>query len=277
MGGAVGSKFLGAALTRDALVARAFERLGKSNQPPPMYPSVPAQPPIRGLLGPGPGAPPPMIGGLPSTGGGPVSGPHGGIPLGPGEGVSGGSALRYEAAQPIGDYRVLEHKDPETGRISYTTRPSQYASDIDAPKHSGQHVQMSELEKYALYWIKDEMETFPFEARKWRETQGERFNPNQRNPGAGLELARPGSAGAKIYREIVGSQGREVISAGREDVMAALDNLFQGKLTKTGEHVLEVARELANANENRAKEMMQTPGPNVDAFFKYLSQLEGKK
>jgi hypothetical protein len=68
----------------------------------------------------------------------------------------------------------------------------------------------------------------------------------------------PGSAGAPIYQEIVG----DVTGATRADVLKAIENLQQGKMTKLGELVLQKAKEVSNMTEAQLKKRFLTGPPH---------------
>lgn len=114
-------------------------------------------------------------------------------------------------------------------------------------------VPIDPLQHYALRWIKDEMESFPFVKRT--------FNEIPKGKGSTMEVV-PGAAGAPIYRAIVGEEGREVIKAGRSDVVKALDDLLAGKKTNSRlqQLILGVADDLVE-NRPRTIRKLNTPGP----------------
>lgn len=105
---------------------------------------------------------------------------------------------------------------------------------------------------YALNWIKQDMENIPFSKRTVIDAP----------PGHGSDkVGIGGSAGAPIYREIVGEEGREIVKATRDDVVKAIDNLKAGKLTKTGELVLGVAQRLSEMPMADLQKLMKTGPP----------------
>jgi len=100
------------------------------------------------------------------------------------------------------------------------------------------------------------MQSIPFSKRN--------FNEAPRGKGGSLEVSG-GSAGAPIYRAIVGEEGRELISASRSDVVKAIDDVMNGKTEgRLRQLVIGVADDLAQGNE-RTQRLMVTGGPNFEA------------
>lgn len=205
--------------TTDALIRRAFA--GVKTVPEPI--ALPPSRPTRGLL---PAHREPIITPPPAS------------PPDP----SGGGIV---PAAPQG-YEMVEGK-----RGAYRATPTSYSSDPDAA--IAPQVDMTPLQRYALQWIRQDMDAIPFTKRSFTDA----------GPGQGGDLqVVAGSAGAAIYRAIVGEEGREVISASRADVIKAIDNLLAGKLTKTGELVLGVADDLAQGRP-KVQRLMHTAPPAI--------------
>jgi hypothetical protein len=106
---------------------------------------------------------------------------------------------------------------------------------------------------YALKWIEQDMEAIPFTKRTVID------HPDKGMGGARLGVG--GSAGAKIYRNIVGEEGSEISGAKRGDVLKAIKNLREGKVTPVGELVLGVARDLKGMSIEKLQKLMATPPP----------------
>ncbi len=106
---------------------------------------------------------------------------------------------------------------------------------------------------YALKWIENDMEAIPYTKRTVID------HPDKGMGGARLGVG--GSAGAKIYRNIVGEEGREISTAKRADVLTAIKNLRSGKVTPVGELVLGVAKDLAGMSVEKLQKLMATPPP----------------
>lgn len=134
----------------------------------------------------------------------------------------------------------------ESGRVE----PRTFSGDVEAAPAA--QVELSPTEDYALTWIRQDMDALPFVRRTFNETTGR---------GSDFDVV-PGAAGARIFRAIVGEEGREISGASRADVLRAIDNLRDGKLTKTGDLVLNVARDLAEGRP-RVQQLMDTPPPEV--------------
>lgn len=118
-------------------------------------------------------------------------------------------------------------------------------------------VRLDPMEQYALRWMKDEMESVPFSKRNFTEV------PTRH--GGQLEVTG-GSAGAPIYRAVVGAEGNPLIHASRRDVIRALNDEIAGKpsTSKLRELVRGVASDLAKGDRNVQK-LMLTSGPIGDA------------
>jgi hypothetical protein len=106
---------------------------------------------------------------------------------------------------------------------------------------------------YALKWIEQDMEAIPYTSRTVID------HPDKGMGGSRLGVG--GSAGAKIYRNIVGEEGSEISGAKRGDVLKAIKNLREGKVTPVGELVLGVARDLKGMSIEKLQKLMATPPP----------------
>jgi hypothetical protein len=127
----------------------------------------------------------------------------------------------------------------------------------DVPSHLVRSVKLSPTEEYALHWIKQDMESVPFTKHTWI-NQATIEGPLRGNAAGGNYDIVPGSAGAPIYQEIVG----DVTGATRADVLKAIENLQQGKMTKLGELVLQKAKEVSNMTEAQLKKRFLTGPPH---------------
>lgn len=114
-----------------------------------------------------------------------------------------------------------------------TLQPSQYSGDVHAtpaPK-----VDLTPDLNRELRRMAEEMENLPFTARTWNWLES---GGKTGNAAGGEADVVAGSAGARVYRDIVG----DVSGAGRRDVLTAIQNLLRGKRTPTGDLALDVAR-----------------------------------
>jgi hypothetical protein len=112
---------------------------------------------------------------------------------------------------------------------------------------------MSPEVDYALKWIEADMENMPFNKRT--------VIPHPEPGHGGDQIGIGGSAGAKIYRSIVGQEGHEISTASRGDVIQAIKNLRAGKVTPVGELVLGVAKDLSNMSMAKLQKIMETGPP----------------
>jgi hypothetical protein len=124
----------------------------------------------------------------------------------------------------------------------------------DVPKSSRRTVELSPTEQYALHWVKQDMESLPFTKHTFNETL---------HRGSDFDIV-PGSGGAPIYQEIIG----DVSGASRGDVLNAIRNLQQGKVTKLGELVLSKVKEVADMSEAQLKKRFVTSPPHFSEVGK---------
>jgi len=124
----------------------------------------------------------------------------------------------------------------------------------DVPKSSRRTVELSPTEQYALHWVKQDMESLPFTKHTFNETL---------HRGSDFDIV-PGSGGAPIYQEIIG----DVSGASRGDVLNAIRNLQQGKVTKLGELVLAKVKEVADMSEAQLKKRFVTSPPHFSEVGK---------
>jgi hypothetical protein len=111
------------------------------------------------------------------------------------------------------------------------------------------------MRQYALRWMKDDMESIPYTSRTWNEAPRKSGNA----AGGDADIVA-GSAGARIYRAIIGSEGNEVIKATRGEVTKAIDDVINGKTEgRLRQLVVEVADDLAKGG--KTTRLMETSGP----------------
>ncbi len=117
--------------------------------------------------------------------------------------------------------------------------------------------------QYALKWMKDEMETFPFTKHTWTDVSQEP-GLNRGNAGGGAFNIVPGSAGAPVYRGIIGPEGSPLVHATRSDVLKAIDAELAGR---PGSGTLrELVRDFADGLvKGEGQSFMLTPGPMGEA------------
>jgi hypothetical protein len=113
-------------------------------------------------------------------------------------------------------------------------------------------VPVNPMQQYALRWILDDIQTFPFTKHTWSDAPDLRGNAG----GGHLDLV-PGSAGARIYTAIVGPD----LKATRAQVAAAANDVLNGKTTgPLRQRIADVANKLVDGDRATVK-LMETPGP----------------
>jgi hypothetical protein len=122
------------------------------------------------------------------------------------------------------------------------------------PSLSGEGVRevgVDPMHQYALRWMKDEMESFPFTRHTWNDAPGRTGNAG----GGHMDLV-PGSGGAPIYNAVIASG----IKATRAEVTTAINEVLAGNTEGTlRQAVASVAKELSEGG--AAQGDMLTPGP----------------
>jgi hypothetical protein len=147
------------------------------------------------------------------------------------------------------------------GEIAQLTAQPVTASRIVPEVTSGavREVPLDPLRQYALRWMKDEMENFPFTKRTWNEAPRKSGNA----AGGDAQIVA-GAAGAPIYQRIIGEG--QLSKASRGDVLKAINDAIAGKTDgKLRELVIGVADDLARGDQ-KTQRMMLTPGPEGERY-----------
>jgi hypothetical protein len=165
-------------------------------------------------------------------------------------------------SQQIPTRPILQALDDEIGKLKASPVEASHAMP-EVTSDGVRAVPVDPTQHYALSWMKDEMESFPFNPRT--------FNDVPTRHGGDLEVVA-GNAGAPIYREIVGQPGSEMPSLPtRSAVVKAIDDVMQGRnTTALHQRIVDVANDLAQGG--TTQRAMLTPGPNPgrvpDVHFK---------
>lgn len=116
---------------------------------------------------------------------------------------------------------------------------------------AARQVPVDKVHQYALRWMKDDMDNLPFVKHTFNE---------QLHHGGDLEIV-PGSAGAKVYDAIIGSEDQRLIQATRGEVRQAINDVLEGNTDgRLRQLVVGVADKLAQGD-YRTMKMMETSGP----------------